>query len=435
MRHPLSVVLLAAALTAIGPGPVPGLGTPRALAGGRPAAAPADGVDPAVFEEVSRLVREHFFDPDLRGLDWPAVEARHRPLAAAATSAGELSAAINGMLAELATSHTAHYTPSEVAYYHLLAIFAGARPLRPRVARLFGSEGVRYAGLGAFVEEIDGRSFVTGVWAGSSADRAGLEVGDELVAVDGAPFHPIAPFRGRAGETVELAVRRERDGPVAAVPVVVEEIRPKRALLEAMRASARVIERGGRRIGYIRVWSYAGREYQDLLVEELWSGRLRDAEALVIDLRGGWGGASPSYLDPFLPGPEMRVRDRGGREHPVAFKWRRPVGLLIDEGTRSGKEILARGFRGYGLGPVVGERTAGAVVAGRAFLLGDDSLLYLAVNDVTVDGERLEGPGVAPDIEVPFDPRYAGDTDPQLERIVRELAEELGAGRTPSNGR
>jgi hypothetical protein len=39
----------------------------------------------------------------------------------------------------------------------------------------------------------------------------------------------------------------------------------------------------------------------------------------------------------------------------------------------------------------VGERTAGAVLAGRCFLLSDRSLLYLAVAGIRGDGERLEG--------------------------------------------
>ncbi len=67
---------------------------------------------------------------------------------------------------------------------------------------------------------------------------------------------------------------------------------------------------------------------------------------------------------------------------------------------------------------MVGERTAGAVLAGRFNVLSDGSLLYLAVNDVRVDGVRLEGRGVAPDVEVPFDPAYAAGRDPQLEKAV-----------------
>ena len=43
---------------------------------------------------------------------------------------------------------------------------------------------------------------------GSPAERAGLRCGDEIVAVDGAPYSPIAAFRGKMGATVELTIRR-----------------------------------------------------------------------------------------------------------------------------------------------------------------------------------------------------------------------------------
>jgi carboxyl-terminal processing protease len=45
----------------------------------------------------------------------------------------------------------------------------------------------------------------------------------------------------------------------------------------------------------------------------------------------------------------------------------------------------------------------------------------VAVNDVSIDGERLEGKGVAPSIEVPFDLRYAAGRDPQLDKAVEVL--------------
>ena len=59
-------------------------------------------------------------------------------------------------------------------------------------------------------------------------------------------------------------------------------------------------------------------------------------------------------------------------------------------------------------GEVIGNRTAGAVLAGRAFILSDNSLLLLAVADVLIDGRRLEGEGVAPTIEVPMPLEYSG---------------------------
>jgi carboxyl-terminal processing protease len=77
---------------------------------------------------------------------------------------------------------------------------------------------------------------------------------------------------------------------------------------------------------------------------------------------------------------------------------------------------------GHGLGELIGQRTEGAVLAATASLIGDDGLLLLAVEDVLVDGQRLEGVGVAPTIEVSFDSRYAAGGDPQLDRAVQALA-------------
>jgi carboxyl-terminal processing protease len=50
--------------------------------------------------------------------------------------------------------------------------------------------------------------------------------------------------------------------------------------------------------------------------------------------------------------------------------------------------------------------------------LSNGCLLLLAVADVSVDGERLEGHGVTPLVAVPFDIRYAQGNDPQLARAI-----------------
>ncbi len=152
-------------------------------------------------------------------------------------------------------------------------------------------------------------------------------------------------------------------------------------------------------------------------------GALKDADALVWDLREGWGGAQPQYLDLFNPhAPTMKVTARNGETDLVDVKWRKPVAALINGGTRSGKEVLAYGFKEYRLGELIGSRTEGAVLAATAFLIGDDGLLLLAVEDVLVDGRRLEGLGVEPTIEVAFDSRYAAGADPQLDRAVEVLS-------------
>jgi carboxyl-terminal processing protease len=52
------------------------------------------------------------------------------------------------------------------------------------------------------------------------------------------------------------------------------------------------------------------------------------------------------------------------------------------------------------------------------------SLVVLAVSDVRVERERLEGRGVMPDVVVPFRLPYAAGRDPQLEAAFSELAQQ-----------
>jgi carboxyl-terminal processing protease len=382
---------------------------PPEQATARQAAAP-------ILDEVWRLVDERFYDPKFAGHDWAAIGATYRELARG-TAPEELPALINRMLGELGASHTAYLTADEAAYYDLADIFAGA--LRRELPRVFPKGEVSYVGIGALTRRSAGKVFVSGLPAGLPAAQAGLRTGDEIVAADGAPFAEIKSFAGKEGQTVALTIRRAGDAPTEDVAVTPVRIKPDEAYLAAIAASQRIIDAGGRKIGYIRMWSYAGREYQHALEEAIATGTLRDADALIWDLRGGWGGAQPSYLDLFDPrGVAMIVTGRSGKPEAVNARWRRPAVLLIDGGTRSGKEILAYGFKKYGFGPVVGTRSKGDVLAARAFMLSDGTLLELAVDDVLVDGERLEGVGVAPTVEVPFQLEYSAGADPQLDRAV-----------------
>ena len=77
--------------------------------------------------------------------------------------------------------------------------------------RLFPPDGeVSYPGIGMIAAPGNGRWFVSDVYDGSPAARAGILVGDEIVAVDGAPYHEIASFRDKVGRTVDVRLRRSR---------------------------------------------------------------------------------------------------------------------------------------------------------------------------------------------------------------------------------
>lgn len=374
----------------------------------------------ATFEEVWRTVRDRFYDPHLDGLDWSAVRERYLPDATRASSEEALAGVINSMLSELHASHTRYYTPYEPEYYQLSDIFAGA--LRRRgLERVFPNGRISYPGIGILSRlDTQGRNMITGVIEGTPAQQAGLLAGDAIVFADDAPFEPVQSFRGKVGKEVVLGLRRA--GAFMQISVTPVEIEPNKMFLDGLKASARIIPANGRSIGYVHVWCYAGSVYQRTLEHLLSQSPLNGADALIWDLRDGWGGAIPGYLDLFnTRAPTIQVTDRNGASELENVKWRKPVAMLVNGGTRSGKEILAYGFKKYRLGEVIGSRTEGAVLAATAFLI-DGGLLLLAVGDVEVDGERLEGVGVAPTIEVQAEPGSMGLDDPQLNRAIAVLS-------------
>ena len=193
VRSLFGSAILALAVLALGPTNVP-------------VSARSAQQDTQAFDEAWRIVRDKFYDRNLKGLDWEAVGNRHRADYQNAKTEAERSAAINAMLAELGASHTHHYTRDETAYYELADIFS--YKLRREIPKYFSGDKVAYSGIGMFTKEIDGKTFISAVFPGLPADKAGLLLGDELVSADGAPFEPVASFRNKGGKAVVLKVRR-----------------------------------------------------------------------------------------------------------------------------------------------------------------------------------------------------------------------------------
>jgi len=273
--------------------------------------------------------------------------------------------------------------------------------------------------------------FVQRVFPGGAGEAAGLLRGDRIVTVDGMPADPSLPLAARAGRAVRLEVQRAPQQPAIELRATPMLINPKQEWLAMQRTGSRIVERDGARVGYHPMFSCAGAEHEAALRDAL-AGDLAGAEALVLDFRDGWGGCNANLVDVFSPvAPTVTSAGRGGKRSTMLGAWRKPVVLLVNAGSRSGKEVVAFVLKQHRLATLVGARTAGAVMTGRVFPLSDGSLLYLAVADVLVDGQRLEGVGVAPDIEVADALEYARGRDPQLERALAIAAHDARARAAP----
>lgn len=361
-----------------------------------------------LLREALAATRAMFYDRAARQDEarWEALRARFAPDAAAARTPAELHGVINRALGELRVSHLA-----------LLEDSVWEREL----ANEFVDRDVPR--LGCELVELDGRLFVDGVAHGGPADAAGLRDGDEVLTIDGLParrsprlepsghdpgFPGPAGFFVRPGdEALALTVRRAADGPAEPVQVA---LRPT-SMIDAVRASVRLEQVDGRRVGVIRLWHFIHPAVVAALVEAL-DGPLATADALVLDVRGR-GGSDAIVRRVLALFTGRRAR------------WDRPVVVLTSEGTRSAKEIFAYHWKRSGRGPIVGERTQGACLGCQFKQLSDGSVLMVPVMDVRrlTRGEQLEGKGVEPDIAVPQLPLpYRGGRDAILAAGLREAA-------------
>lgn len=382
-----------------------------------------------VFDRAVELVVDNFHDASALPRFGTAVrqEIGKEPLNANSSEA-RVDKAIDSVLASLQASHTGRFEPDTIAYFELADIFRFA--IRNDMRRLFPPDGqVSYPGIGMIAEPLAGSLFVSDVYDGSSAARAGILTGDEILSVDGAPYHEIASFTDKVGRDVEIRLRRNAGAEPISVKVGVERLRPLRTFERAIETSIGITQRDGKRIGYVRLWTLSAPDGLDIVAREMADGRLKDVDGMVVDLRGRWGGGPSDAAELFVGDtPTFRLIPRDGEATLANVRWQKPVVAIIDEGARSGLELFAYALKSNGI-PLVGSRTAGALLAGRAYLLPDDSLLEVAVSDAVIgDDVRLEGIGVAPDIPVAFSLPYAAGRDPQREAALQEMQRILAGG-------
>lgn len=289
----------------------------------------------------------------------------------------------------------------------------------------------------------DGTVRIAGIRPGTSAAKAGLRLGDEVVAIYGQP--PLEAARGRitAGPedlpgrldwALNAAMAGYRD---AARSVTVrrdgEDIRIALEAPEPAAPSQPVTSRwAADGVGYIRLENSLG---QDDTVPAFRQalGAFHDAKGLVLDLRntpsGGNTGVAEPILGAFLeekaayqltvpPGQEPEPRFAGPADGEA---FAAPVIVLVGHWTGSMGEGLAIGFDATGAGTVMGTRMARLAGGTEGFSLPQSGIrFWLPTYDLThVDGTPRHQ--WAPSPELPAD--FGDGEDLLLEEAVRLLME------------
>lgn len=371
-----------------------------------------------LFDEVCNIIEKKFYSPEFIKEKFPSIKEKYREKAIKSSYDREFGKIINNMLSEFQTSHTAFYTSDEPEYYHLAAIFNDGTP---EIQKLFDNKEILYPATGIFTKEIVGKTFIFSIFEGSVAQKAGLLRGDEIISVDGKPFFSLKSFFLKK-DGVVVKVKRTEKSELLEVKLVPPVINPLEECRKADIDSIKIFEEKGKKIGYIHIWSLVGKEHINYLMDMILHDKLKDTDSIIIDIRDGWGGGSGNILNLFNDKkPVIESTDRDGKKEIYCSYLNKPAVLLINERVRSGKEVMAYSVKENKLALLIGEKTPGALLGGSLFVMSDGSILYLPVCDIKINGERLEGIGIEPDITVPVDIRYSEGNDIQMEKAKEHL--------------
>lgn len=385
-----------------------------------------------MFREAWRLQRDQFWDPGMAGVCWDAVYERYRPLLDLVATRAELSDLLWEMQGELGTSHAyesgGEYRPQPEHGQGFLGVeFDLGRSQRAES----GGESV----VGARVARIlRGDPWDARVASPCARIGADIRAGDVITAINGRPVGQAgaaALLTGQGGREVELTVVRSSKARRVCVRALADEA-PLRYRDWVRTNRDHVHQIGGGRVGYLHVPDMFESGFtafaRGFLAEH-------EREALIVDVRFNGGGQVSWLLLERLARRRQgfeQSRWNGALPYPAAAA-RGPMIALVNEHTGSDGDIFSHLFRRLGLGPLVGRRTWGGVIAvAPRYPLVDGTMTTQPEYSYVFDdvGRGLENNGVAPDVEVDIAPHeHALGIDTQLIRAVEVALGRIPAGR------
>ena len=264
-----------------------------------------------------------------------------------------------------------------------------------------------FVGIGVGMQETTAGVQITEVMRFSSAEEAGLAIGDVIIAVDGADATGMTNaevaerLRGEEGTAVSVTVRRMgRELTFTCMRRQVNQIY----------VSNKTMSPG---VEYIKV-SAMGSENDWTAFSEIWQGLdEKNTRAVILDLRGNGGGVIDVALKMadamteeegvYLAGTRWRA-DMGGLERTYSTGGGLPLNkivVLVDGGTASAAELLAGSLQDTGAATLVGEKTYGKGQGQYHFdLINGDKLVITTLELELPRQGSYEGVGLTPDLQI-----------------------------------
>nr|WP_144552017.1 S41 family peptidase [Peribacillus simplex] len=301
--------------------------------------------------------------------------------------------AINGMIKSLDDPYSAYMDKKEASSFH-------------------ESISSSFEGIGAEIQEQDGKIMVVSPIKGSPAEKSGVKPNDIILSVDGksveglSSSEAVLKIRGEKGTKVDLSISRAGESE----PI---ELTIKRDTIPIETVYAEMLDDG---VAKIQVTSFSEHTVQELktALEEM---SKKDMKGLVLDLRGNPGGLLDQAIEMaslFIPNGKvvLQVEDRSGKKEVYKSEndgeLKIPVVVLIDDGSASASEIVAAAVSESADIPLIGVKSFGkgtVQTATKPFKDGSN-FKYTAAKWLTPEGNWIHKKGIKPDINVKL-PDYA----------------------------
>ena len=240
-----------------------------------------------------------------------------------------------------------------------------------------------FEGVGIQFNIMNDTVMVVATISGGPSEKAGIQAGDRLIAVDGKSMigatneKVFKTLRGQKGSKVKISIRRQGVRKTLHYEVV-RDVIPTHTVDVAYMVNDQT--------GYIKLNEFGSTTAEEFhnAIEKLKSQGMKD---MIVDLRGNAGGfldAAISVCDELLPNKRQIVSIEGLHMRPERISATRKglfqegkVAILIDDFSASASEIVAGAVQDNDRGYIVGRRSFGKGLVQKQFDLKDKSSIRL----------------------------------------------------------
>lgn len=340
-----------------------------------------------VLDEAWQIVNREYVDGTFNQVDWQRV--RQELLSKNYTSREEAYAALRASLELLNDPYTRFMDPDQY------------EALTNQTSGELSGVGLRLS------EDKETKAIlVVEPIENSPAVRAGLQVDDRILAIDGKTTQGMSVeeaaklIRGQIGTQVTLQVSRQGADAF--------DVTLTRARIELPTVTYNLKQEGKARVGYIRLEEFNSHAAEQMhrAIETLTA---QDANYFVLDLRGNPGGLLYASIDiarMWMPnGTIVKTVDRLGRDEELSANrtaiTNLPLAVLVDGNSASASEILSGALKDNGRATIIGTKTFGKALVQSVHSLSDGSGLAVTIaHYYTPNGTDISHKGITPDIEV-----------------------------------